>query len=76
MSFGGSPANVTIAGHGVGGRRVCELMACLPAHGLFHRAIAQSPLALNESNLSPMHAAHRRQLVAQYRLPTLSPAGR
>ena len=41
-SFGGDPANVTIFGHSGGAGKVCALMATQAAHGLFHKAIAQS----------------------------------
>lgn len=41
-SFGGDPANVTIFGHSGGAGKVCALMACEAAQGLFHKAIAQS----------------------------------
>jgi para-nitrobenzyl esterase len=41
-SFGGDPANVTIAGESAGGLSVMLLMASPPARGLFAKAISQS----------------------------------
>lgn len=41
--FGGDPARVTIFGESAGGSAVVALMASPLAHGLFARAIAQSP---------------------------------
>jgi para-nitrobenzyl esterase len=41
-SFGGDPANVTIAGESAGALSVAYLMTAPPARGLFHKAIAQS----------------------------------
>jgi para-nitrobenzyl esterase len=41
-AFGGNPGNVTIFGESAGGTSVLQLMAMQVAHGLFHRAIAQS----------------------------------
>ena len=45
--FGGDPNNVTIAGESSGAMSVCNLLAAPTAHGLFHRAIAQSGAAGN-----------------------------
>jgi carboxylesterase type B len=42
-SFGGDPGQVTIFGESAGGQAVLNLMSSPRAHGLFHRAIAQSP---------------------------------
>ncbi len=41
-AFGGDPGNVTIFGQSGGGAKVSALLACPAAHGLFHKAIAQS----------------------------------
>ena len=41
-AFGGNPACVTIFGHSGGAGKVTALTAMPGAHGLFHRAIAQS----------------------------------
>jgi para-nitrobenzyl esterase len=41
-AFGGDPNNVTIFGQSGGGSKVSALMAMPAAHGLFHKAIAQS----------------------------------
>lgn len=41
-AFGGNPECVTIFGQSGGGSKVCALMGMKAAHGLFHRAIAES----------------------------------
>ncbi|MFC4373549.1 carboxylesterase/lipase family protein [Nocardia halotolerans] len=41
-AFGGDPDNVTIFGESAGAHAVVSLLATPAAHGLFHRAIAQS----------------------------------
>lgn len=44
-AFGGDPGQVTIFGESAGGQNVLLLLASPLARGLFHRAIAQSPVA-------------------------------
>jgi len=46
-SFGGDPSNITIMGQSGGGGKVCTLMACPEAKGLFQKAIVQSGSILN-----------------------------
>ncbi len=53
--FGGDPANVTIFGESGGGGKVTTLMASAQARGLFHKAIAQSGIAMR--HVSPEIAA-------------------
>lgn len=48
--FGGDPGNVTIFGESAGGMSVGTLLGTPAAHGLFHRAIAQSGAAHNVSS--------------------------
>lgn len=43
-AFGGDPGNVTIFGESAGGQNVYSLLLSARAKGLFHRAIAQSPV--------------------------------
>jgi para-nitrobenzyl esterase len=45
-SFGGDSGNVTIFGESGGGAKVSVLMAMPAAHGLFHKAIIQSGVAV------------------------------
>jgi para-nitrobenzyl esterase len=47
--FGGDPGNVTLFGESGGGGKVITLMAMPAAKGLFHRAIAQSGLAIRQA---------------------------
>jgi para-nitrobenzyl esterase len=47
--FGGDPNSVTIFGESAGGQNVFQMLLSPLARGLFHRAIAQSPVALTYS---------------------------
>jgi para-nitrobenzyl esterase len=44
--FGGDPECVTVFGESAGGQNVLQLLVSPLANGLFHRAIAQSPVTL------------------------------
>ncbi len=57
-AFGGDPDNVTVFGESAGGHSVGQLMASPLAHGLFHRAIAQSGTGLYQ--FQSVDAAHER----------------
>lgn len=46
-TFGGDPNNVTIFGESAGGQNVLSLYTSPLAKGLFHKAIAQSPLTIS-----------------------------
>ncbi|GAB5413468.1 MAG: carboxylesterase/lipase family protein [Congregibacter sp.] len=48
-AFGGDPSNVTIFGESAGGQNVLSLLASPMTDGLFHKAIAQSPLVQSYS---------------------------
>ncbi len=45
-AFGGDPGNVTIAGESAGAMNVLSLLTAPAAAGLFHRAVAESGLAI------------------------------
>lgn len=54
-TFGGDPGCVTIFGESAGGQMALLLMASPLAAGLFHRAIAQSPVAETFSMAEAVH---------------------
>jgi len=56
-NFGGDPGRVTIFGESAGGQNVLLLLASPLAAGLFHRAIAQSPVAETFSLHEAVHGA-------------------
>jgi len=56
-SFGGDPGNVTIWGESAGGLNVYSLLASPLAKGLFHKAIAQSPITLTSTLAQARHYA-------------------
>jgi para-nitrobenzyl esterase len=61
-NFGGDPGNVTVFGESGGGGKVSTLMAMPAAKGLFHRAIAQSGVALRGTAAEASAAAARTLL--------------
>src|SRR6266436_8869237 len=63
-NFGGDPGNVTIFGESGGGGKVSTLMAMPAAKRLFHRAIAQSGVALRAMTADAAAAA-AQTLLAQ-----------
>jgi para-nitrobenzyl esterase len=68
-NFGGDPGNVTVFGESGGGGKVSTLMAMPAAKGLFHRAIAQSGVALR-STTAEASAATARTLLGQLGIGT------
>ncbi len=64
-NFGGDPSNVTVFGESGGGGKVSTLMAMPAAKGLFHRAIAQSGVALR-STAAQASAATARTLLGRF----------
>jgi para-nitrobenzyl esterase len=73
-AFGGDPGCVTIFGESAGGQNVLTLLASPLAAGLFHRAIAQSPMVetfsvqeATERNESPLESRRTssREVVAR-----------
>jgi para-nitrobenzyl esterase len=78
-SFGGDPANVTIAGESAGGLSVMYLMAAPSAHGLFAKAIAQSAYMISTPELKQRRfgeiPAEQIGLLVQTRLSQADIAG-
>ena len=74
-AFGGDPRCVTIFGESAGGQHVLTLLASPLAAGLFHRAIAQSPVAetfseqeATKRNASPLESHRTSALEVAARL--------
>jgi para-nitrobenzyl esterase len=66
-SFGGDPANVTIAGESAGGLSVTYLMAAPGARGLFAKAVAQSAYLVSAQELrTATHGGFAAEAVGMY----------
>ncbi|MEO5932467.1 MAG: carboxylesterase family protein, partial [Duganella sp.] len=74
-AFGGDPGNVTIFGESAGGLNVYTLLASPLSKGLFHKAIAQSPLTASYTraqarnytdDAQPGHALSSRELLCEW----------
>ncbi|MBR4827732.1 MAG: carboxylesterase family protein, partial [Oscillospiraceae bacterium] len=52
-AFGGDPDNVTIMGQSGGGGKVCALLQCPAADGLFHKAIVHSGIHARRQRPTP-----------------------
>nr|AWW17123.1 carboxylesterase E8 [Subpsaltria yangi] len=71
-NFGGDANRVTIFGGSSGGSCVNYLYLSPLAHGLFHRAVSQSGLALQTAPLKQSTYAAGKQLASYLRCPTAS----
>ncbi len=74
-AFGGDPGNVTIFGESAGGLNVYTLLASPLSKGLFHKAIAQSPITASHTlaqarnytdDAQPGHAVSSRELLCEW----------
>lgn len=65
INFGGDPGNVTVFGQSGGGAKVNHLMAMPSAKGLFHKAVAQSPIPLITFKYSMEQAAGLAEAVVR-----------
>ena len=75
-NFGGDPSNVTVFGQSGGGAKVNHLMAMPSAKGLFHKAVAQSPIPLITFKYSIEEAAAFAEAVVRRLGLTRSNIGR
>lgn len=64
-AFGGDPSAVTIAGESAGAYSVAMMLGMPAAHGLFHRAIAQSGARLTRGSGDPTQATNELQRVLE-----------